>query len=458
MTDHCVSIEFPYRCAPIISSIVAAFSEYLSESAININFLRGFIAVVTPKIERLNGIFESLQNWSMWQHAKEYRLNSRIINTLIAIIDPLLRTKICNDCMALIGSTEFVSQTNIQPEVFAACSLCKNCAKLYHQDCIPVDSSIYDGIAAGLLIVYSRHLKQIVPEPLLSIPSRFKMLKPDIVCSYDIVPSHDCEWPCDAYEFHDDVFDSDCEDDDNNYYYEKFSIAVKQMDGSILTCTLYNDNLYGSYYWLAFTQKKPVGADKTLGIMRWDTVKIDQNECDAQFHAEFEGTSITFGQHSTDGECLSLHVVHCWRILCFIGRLLSQGGKFVAQPTALCIVDHTDQCAMKISGSIVEWSEDHPTLYIDHRIYNELWLTVYVPDNQTRSIGILKSAQKIYNKSAPPFRHEMIVKARSAKAEASCLPRVSAIRLAWVSSVVRIAGTRTISCTFCVTDDKKSNM
>jgi hypothetical protein len=331
----------------VISSITSAFSKYLYEHTIDVNFFRGFIAAVTTKGHQLNGIFEYFKHTNI----KDFQLNSRIIDTLIAVIEPSLRTKICNDCIALVGTSEYVSQIKFNSYVYAACSMCKNCIQLYHQNHLLPDSSMHDGIANGLLIVYSQILKPIVPEPLLSIPSKFNIFGPqNIMCRYDIVPSYDFEWHSDYYD--------ECDSED-----EKFSIAVEQIDGSILTCTLYNDNLTGSYYWLFFTQKTPAGINKTLGILRWYTVEIDHNECDVEIHAEFEDTRITFGKSSVDGENLSLHVTYCWRILCFIGRLLSQGGKFIAQPTGLCIIDPVDQCMMKISGSIMECSIYHPRHY-----------------------------------------------------------------------------------------------
>lgn len=437
----------------VISSITTAFSKYLYEHSINVNFFRGFIAAVTPKGVQLNGIFEYL----IYASTKDFRLNSRIINALIAIIEPSLRTKICNDCITLVGTTEFVSQIKFNSYVYTACSMCKNCIQLYHQDHLLPDSSMHDGIANGLLIVYSQILKPIVPEPLLSIPSKFNIFGLDgIKYSHDIVvPSCDFNWYSDS-----------CDDyyDDYDDYCGNCSISVEQTDGSILKCALYNyhSNDDGPYYWLIFTQKNSAGVNKTLGIMRWHTVDQktphsyihdafkdasiifgESNDCDAYIHAEFEDTTITFGKTSANDDRISLHRTYCWRVLCFIGQLLSQGGKFVSQSTGLCIVNHAGQSVMKISGSFVECSRFHPSYYTGIFLYNELWLTSYVPDNQTHSISILKPTGSVHNEYVPPFLDNLIVKARSAKAEASCFHHVSATRLAWVSSVVRLASTRT---------------
>jgi hypothetical protein len=222
-----------------------------------------------------------------------------------------------------------------------------------------------EGIAAGLMVIYSRYFEPFMLETPLYVAG-----ETDLTCNYHDVPPRDERYMGD-------------------------SMSVRLADDNVISCTYYHDK---NIHQISFT-RTTAGDTTIIGTMR---VNIRDGVC-------IHSCAVRFWGKSNDDRCeyiiessgiceLVFSVAGCWTVLRRIASCLDAGGHIVTHPTKLGCVDRDNKPVMCIGVDVDSEHDDMPGIVSG---YAEAWITT--ANTTTQSHGIVLVEPNGYSETSNEY-------------------------------------------------------
>lgn len=346
---ECLSLFSPL----FVVDVLNAFYECSFEKKNCPQFVWGFFGVLLHDYDLLTKSFVPSRFYTIDDFiATMMRLitkskHFKLIDFKLKYIDSMGHSSlaICINCLLRLSSHCVVD---------GVCPICNNMFRKLHWN--STNSTLKDGIVAGLMVIYNNYLEPFVREPLLydkCIPHvRYPM------CTYDLKPLSGL------------TIDGD----------ESFSMYCKS--GSLLSCTYYHSE---NIHQVSFSRDT-----KVIGIIKVNIrAGVDINSCDVNFwcksmcSSKHEFVVTWYSNKSKNSFCAT----GCWTLLHCIASCLDSGGSIITHPSRLECIDSESNVMMCIGVCIKSTDDNMPGVIAG---YSEAWITTSNTITQSYDVTLIE--------------------------------------------------------------------
>lgn len=336
----------------ILSSAVAALNACSPEQRMSYHFVWGFCAALMHAFTLLPDSFPRCADHPAGHTAVAFA------DTLLGTVISSVRDKLCRTC--LLRLSQMSERTIVEDD--ETCETCGTSCRTVGWN--TSSELLTDGIAAGLMVIYSQHF-----EPFTRETPSYVAGESCLTCKYPVLRL--------------DVYPAMRALDG----YAGDSISLQLADDSVVSCTFHHDK---NIHQISFT-RTTAGTTEIIGMMR---VNIRKGVCIPSCNVSFWGKSVydrhqydTIIETSDEDGYGPFSVAGCCAVLQHIASCLDTGGRIVTHPTKLECVDRDNKPVLTIGVAVDSPESDMPGIVSG---YTEAWVTTATTTTQSDGIVLVE--------------------------------------------------------------------